>query len=79
MGSGFWACIYICYSNGSSMVINLQGLDKYESNNTGDGQTDGETRMEVRTVNIYEFVRSTIMIPPPLAARELCPPRKKSA
>ena len=79
MGSGFWACIYIFYSNRPSMVINLRGLDKYQSNHTGDGQTDGETRTEVRTGKIYEFVRSIIMIPPPLAARELCPPRKKSA
>ena len=79
VGSGFWACIYIFYSNRPSMVINLRGLDKYQSNHTGDGQTDGETRTEVRTGKIYEFVRSTIMIPPPLAARELCPPRKKSA
>ena len=40
--SGFWACIYIFYSNRSSMVINLWGLDTYESNNTGGGQTDGK-------------------------------------
>ena len=30
------------YSNKSSMVINLRGLDKYESNHTDDGQTDGK-------------------------------------
>ena len=36
---------YIFYSNQSSMVINLRGVDKYESNNTGDGQTDGPTIM----------------------------------
>ena len=29
------------------MVINLLGLDKYESNHTDDGQTDGKTRTEV--------------------------------
>ena len=54
--SGFWACIYIFYSNRSSMVINFRGLDKYESKHTGDGQTDGQTRTEVRTGKIYEFV-----------------------
>ena len=53
---GFCACVYIYYSNRSSMVINLRGLDKYESNHTGDGQTDGKTRTEVRTGNIYELV-----------------------
>ena len=35
------------YSNKSSMVINLRGLDKYESNHTNDGQTDRKTRTEV--------------------------------
>ena len=39
------------------MVINFEGLDKYESNHTGDGQKDGQTRMEVRMGNIYKFVR----------------------
>ena len=58
--SGFWACIYIFYSNRSSMVINLRGLDKYESNHTGDGQTDGKTRTEVCTGKIYEFVRLNV-------------------
>ena len=55
--SGFWACIYIYVSNRSSMVINLRGLYKYESNHTSDGQTNGQTRTEVRTGKIYEFVR----------------------
>ena len=32
-------CIYIYYSNRSSMVINLWGLDKYYNNHTGDGKT----------------------------------------
>ena len=45
------------------MVINLRGLDKYESNHKGDGQTDGQIITEVRTENIYEFVRSNVMIP----------------
>ena len=53
MGSGSWACIYIYYSNRSYMVINLKGLDKYEINHTGDGQTGGKTRTEVRTGKIY--------------------------
>ena len=43
------------------MVINLRGLDKYESNHTGDGQTDGQTRTEVRMGKIYEFVQSNVM------------------
>ena len=43
------------------MVINLQVLDKYESNHTDDGQTDRKTRTEVSTRNIYEFVRSNAM------------------
>ena len=45
------------------MVINLRRLDKYESNNTGDGQTDGQKRTELRTENIYESVRSNVMTP----------------
>ena len=45
------------------MVINLRGLDKYESNHTGDGQTNGQTRTEVRTGKIYEFVRLNVMTP----------------
>ena len=43
------------------MVINLRGLDKYESNHTGDGQADIQTIMEVRKVNIYEFLRSNVV------------------
>ena len=31
-------------------------LDKYDSNHTGDGQTNGKTRTEVSTGKIYEFV-----------------------
>ena len=38
-------------------------LDKYESNHTYDGQTDGKKRTEVRTGKIYEFVRSNVMTP----------------
>ena len=41
----------------------IWGLDKYESNNTCDGQTDRQTRTEVRTGKIYEFVQSNIMTP----------------
>ena len=59
--SGFWACIYIFDSNRSSMVINLRGLNKYESNHTGDGKADGQKRTEVRTGNIYEFLRSNVV------------------
>ena len=40
------------------MFINFRGLDKYESNHTGGGQMDGQTRMEVRTGDIYKLVRS---------------------
>ena len=58
--SGFWDRIYIFYSNRSSMVINLQGLEKYESNHTDDGKTDNQTRMEVRTRKIYKFIRSDV-------------------
>ena len=36
-------------------------IDKYESNHTGDGQMDSQTRIEVRTGKIYEFVRSNIV------------------
>ena len=45
------------------MIINLRGLNKYKINHTGDGQTDGQTRTEVRTINIYEFIRSNGMTP----------------
>ena len=53
------------------MVINLMGLDKYESNHTDDGQTDGQSIMEVRTGNIYEFVRLNIMTPGVIECRTL--------
>ena len=43
------------------MVINLRGLDKYESDHTGNGQTDGQTITEVRTGKIYEFVRLNVV------------------
>ena len=43
------------------MVINLVGLDKYDSNHTGDRQTEGKTRMEVRTGKIYALVRSNVI------------------
>ena len=55
---GFGACIYIFYSNQSFMVINFWGLDKYESNHTGDIQTDGQTRTEVCTGKLHEFLKS---------------------
>ena len=61
MGSGSWACIYIYYSNRSYMVINLKRLDKYESNHTDGGQTDGKTRTEVRMGKIYEFLRWNVV------------------
>ena len=54
--SGFWDCINIFYSNRSYMVINLRGLDRYESNYTGDGKTYKQTRMYVCTGKIYESV-----------------------
>ena len=41
--------------------INLWGLDKYKSNHTGDGQTNSKTIMEVRTKNIYNFLRSNVV------------------
>ena len=65
--------IYIFDSNRSSMVINLRGLDKYESNHTGDGKTDGQTRTDVRTKNIYELVRSNVMTPGVTEHRTLMP------
>ena len=44
------------------MGLLVQGyLDKYESNHSGDGQTDGRTRTEGRTGNIYEFLRSNVV------------------
>ena len=54
---GFWACIYIYYSNRSSMVVNLRGLDKYGSKHTG-SQTKiqakiGETYEQMRTDGVY--------------------------
>ena len=38
-------------------------LDKCESNHTGDGQTDGKRRTEVRTGKIYEFMPSNVATP----------------
>ena len=61
--SGFWACIYIFYSNQSSMVINLRRIDKYKSNHTVYGKTYGQKRVEVCTGKIYEFVRLNFMTP----------------
>ena len=43
------------------MVINLWRLDKYESNHTGDGQTDGQTRTGVCTGKIYKILRSNVV------------------
>ena len=43
------------------MVINFQGLDKYESNHTSDGQIDRQTRTKVRTGKIYEFVQLNVV------------------
>ena len=43
------------------MVINFRELDKYEINHTIDGQTDERKITEVRTGNIYEFVRSNVV------------------
>ena len=60
--SDFSSIQYIFYSNQSSMVINLRGLDKYEISHTGGGQTDGQTRTEVRTGKIYRFVRSNVVM-----------------
>ena len=36
-------------------------VNKYESNHTGDGKTDGRTRTEVHTGKIHEFVRSNVV------------------
>ena len=36
-------------------------LDKYGSNNSGDGKKDGPTITEVSTGNIYELIRSNIV------------------
>ena len=41
----------------------LLTIDKFQSNHTGDGQTEGKTRTEVLTVKIYEFLRSNVMTP----------------
>ena len=38
-------------------------IDKYESNHTGDGQTEGQTITEVCTGNLYEFVWSNVITP----------------
>ena len=55
------------------MVINFLGLDKFESNHTGDGHKYEQTMMEVRTGNMYEFLRSNIMNPGGTERRELMP------
>ena len=55
--------VYIFYANKSSMVINFRGLDKYESNHKGDEQKVGQKITEVRTGDIYEFIRSNVMTP----------------
>ena len=59
--SEFWDFIYILCSNQSSMLTNLRVIDKYDSNHRCDLQTDRKTRTEVRTVNIYRFVRSNVV------------------
>ena len=43
------------------MVINLRGLDRYESNHTGDGKTDRQTRMGGHMVKIYKFVQLNVV------------------
>ena len=40
----------------------IRTVNKYESNHTGDGQTNGQTRTEVRTGKIFEFVRKNVEI-----------------
>ena len=35
--------------------------DKYESNHTGEGQTDRQTITEVISVKIYEFVQLNVV------------------
>ena len=49
--SGFWACIYIFYSNRSSMVVNFQGLDKYVSKHTG-----SQTNIQENIGGAYERI-----------------------
>ena len=58
---GLHIYIYIYYPKQLSMVINFSVLDKYESNHTGDGETDRRTRMEVRTGKIYKFIGSIVV------------------
>ena len=47
--SGFWASIYIYYSNRPSMVVNLWGLDKYGSKHTG-----SQTSIQEKIGGTYE-------------------------
>ena len=49
--SGFWACIYIFYSNQSSMVVNLRGLDKYSSKQPG-----SQTNIQANIGGTYEQI-----------------------
>ena len=51
--SGFWACIYIFYSNQSSLVVNLRGLDKYGSKHTG-----SHTNMQAKIGGMYKQIRT---------------------
>ena len=55
--SGFWACIYIFYSNQSSMIVNLWGLDKYGSKHICSQKNIqvnvGETYKQITTDGVY--------------------------
>ena len=53
------------------MVITLQGLDKYKSNNKGYGQTEKQTRTKVHTGKIYEFIQPNIITPGVTKQRKL--------
>ena len=46
-------------------------IDKYEINYTSNLQTNGQTRTEVRTGKIYEFVRSNGITPGVTERRKL--------
>ena len=59
--SFFFAKIKLPKMTGSRGFLGGTLLDKYESNHTGDEQTDRQKRMEVRTVKIYDFVRSNVV------------------
>ena len=55
--------LHFIHKNSPCFTFLCTKTDRYESNYTGDGKTDKQTRTEVRMGKIYKFVQSNVMTP----------------